>query len=110
MGVVVPIVSAVAGVASTAYGIISSENQRADVSNVAADLSKQERQETIKADIAALRVQRQETDFYYKKFLDESVRKVKFRDSVTIGVGVVLLLIGITITIKMTSEGSGTLA
>lgn len=104
MGVVLPIIGAVAGIASTAYGIINSENQNADNKQNAEKVQKAQQIQSLKSEMEQLEVQRQTAEFQYKKVLDEAVRKKKVRTMSVAGLGIVLFLMGVLITVKINSS------
>ena len=104
MGVVLPIIGAVAGIASTAYGIINSENQNADNRSNAEKTQKAQQIQSLKSEKEALEIQRQTATFQYQKVLDEAVRKKKVRTISVVGLGIVLFLIGILVTVKINSS------
>lgn len=104
MGVVLPIIGAVAGVASTAYGIINSENQNADNKQNAEKTQKAQLIQSLRSEREGLEIQRQTAEFQYKKLLDEAVRKKKVRTISVVGLGIVLFFIGVLITVKINSS------
>jgi len=104
MGVVLPIVGAVAGIASTAYGIINSENQKADDKVAKAQIQKTQQIENLKAERQSLEVEKQTAEFNYQKTKDEAVRKAKVKTIVVSGLGLVLFSIAFIITLKINSS------
>lgn len=104
MGLAIPIIGAVAGLASTAYGIINSENQKADEKVAKSQIQKTQQIENLKAQRQALEIERQTAEFNYQKSKDESVRRKKVKTIVVSGLSLILFSIAIIITLKIKSS------
>jgi hemolysin activation/secretion protein len=104
MGVVLPIVGAVAGIATTAYGIINSENKKEDDKVANERLQKTQQIENLKAERQALEIEKQTAEFNYNKILDEAIRKKKVKTIVVSGLCLVLFSVAIIITLKIKSS------